>query len=476
LIIDWLEFELDDHPNFEKLRTFCNEGLREDVKNLIVYMWMGKRISDSQEEDTVVRMLLYLYERDYFTLGDISSLMASTNHYDWMLSHLQRLITKKLGYSSTEEVAKELHFLQDLSAVQQSASRFYTSPKMYDRVLQEARARSGDPNLIIDPNWVIDSNNILDQLFEEYGIELETFFIDFEFFGSGSDKVSVKLDCPWRPFETNGEWDGDTKQLSWSNKIDADQLPFVCYATIGEPNDEFQKRHFGSVMLMDEQLLPYAFWYKGLSNEQKGEWDRFLVSLDPNEDVQSKVELFRFKIAPPPSPDIDGAVKLLSDLPRHLILEGLKMNEKDHQESDSQEPAETQQQSFTVHPIGKVVKKECKTFIELDKKYEAGLKGLEKHSYVTVVYWFDRNDTPEKRAILQVHPRGDKNNPLTGVFATHSPFRPNLIAISKCDIISIKENVIEIKDIDAFDNSPVLDLKGDFFRFYKPNTKQVQSQ
>jgi tRNA-Thr(GGU) m(6)t(6)A37 methyltransferase TsaA len=126
---------------------------------------------------------------------------------------------------------------------------------------------------------------------------------------------------------------------------------------------------------------------------------------------------------------------------------------------------------FKVYPIGKIEKKDGRTFIVLDKEYEAGLKGLEKHSDVHVVYWFDRNDTPEKRVILQVHPRGDKNNPRTGVFATHSPFRPNLIAISKCDIISIKENVIEIKDIDAFDGSPVLDLKGDFFRFYKPDTK-----
>jgi len=126
---------------------------------------------------------------------------------------------------------------------------------------------------------------------------------------------------------------------------------------------------------------------------------------------------------------------------------------------------------FKAYPIGKVVKKDRRTFIVLDKEYEAGLKGLENHSYVHVVYWFDRNDTPEKRAILQVNPRGDKNNPLTGVFATHSPFRPNLIAISKCDIISIKENVIEIKDIDAFDGSPVLDLKGDFFRLCRPNTK-----
>jgi tRNA-Thr(GGU) m(6)t(6)A37 methyltransferase TsaA len=120
---------------------------------------------------------------------------------------------------------------------------------------------------------------------------------------------------------------------------------------------------------------------------------------------------------------------------------------------------------FTLYPIGKIVKKDDKTMIVLDKKYQPGLLGLDKQSYVTVVYWFDKNDTPEKRDILQVHPRGNEKLPLTGVFATHSPFRPNLIAISKCNIISIHENVIEIEDIDAFDGSPVLDLKGDFFHF-----------
>ena len=132
-------------------------------------------------------------------------------------------------------------------------------------------------------------------------------------------------------------------------------------------------------------------------------------------------------------------------------------------ETAGNEQTETTQ--FIIHPIGRVVKENDKTIIVLDKKYQPGLLGLKKHSHVHVVYWFDRNDTPEGRAVLQVHPRGDKNNPLTGVFATHSPFRPNLIAISKCNIISIHENVIEIEDIDAFDGSPVIDLKGDFFLF-----------
>ena len=114
---------------------------------------------------------------------------------------------------------------------------------------------------------------------------------------------------------------------------------------------------------------------------------------------------------------------------------------------------------FTVYPIGWVRKAEGRTTIVVDKKYQAGLMGLEKCSEVWVLYWFDRNDTPEKRSILQVHPRGDKKNPKRGVFATHSPVRPNLIAMTRCKIISVKDNVIEIESIDALPDTPVLDLK-----------------
>ena len=85
--------------------------------------------------------------------------------------------------------------------------------------------------------------------------------------------------------------------------------------------------------------------------------------------------------------------------------------------------------------------------------------GLEQWSHVQVIWWFDKNDTPEKRAILQVHPRGDQKNPLTGVFACRSPFRPNLIALSLCKIVSVKENVVEVEKIDAFEGTPVLDIK-----------------
>lgn len=114
---------------------------------------------------------------------------------------------------------------------------------------------------------------------------------------------------------------------------------------------------------------------------------------------------------------------------------------------------------YTVYPIGWVRKVGGRTLIVVDKKYQAGLLGLEKFPEVWVLYWFDRNDTPAKRTILQVHPRGDKKNPIRGVFATHSPVRPNLIAMTRCKIISVKENVIEVEGIDALPDTPVLDLK-----------------
>jgi len=120
---------------------------------------------------------------------------------------------------------------------------------------------------------------------------------------------------------------------------------------------------------------------------------------------------------------------------------------------------EAAEKSFTVNPIGQVQKAEGRTMIVLDKEYQPGLLGLEKWSHVQVIWWFDKNDTPQKRAILQVHPRGNPQNPLTGVFACRAPVRPNLIALSLCRIVSVKDNVVEVEKIDADGGTPVLDLK-----------------
>lgn len=115
--------------------------------------------------------------------------------------------------------------------------------------------------------------------------------------------------------------------------------------------------------------------------------------------------------------------------------------------------------TYSMQPVGWVRKSGGKTFIEIDKRYQAALLGVDRLKSLQVLWWFDRNDTPEKRAVLQVHPRGDTDNPLRGVFATRSPYRPNLIALTEVDVIAVRDNVIEIDGIDAFADTPVLDLK-----------------
>ncbi len=120
---------------------------------------------------------------------------------------------------------------------------------------------------------------------------------------------------------------------------------------------------------------------------------------------------------------------------------------------------EKERKFFKVWPIGRVVKQDKGARIEIDSQYKEALVGLNQFSHIHVFYWFDRNDTPEKRAVLQVHPRGNKKIPLTGVFATRAPVRPNLIAMSTCKIISIEDCTIGVDSIDALDKSPVIDIK-----------------
>jgi tRNA (adenine37-N6)-methyltransferase len=115
--------------------------------------------------------------------------------------------------------------------------------------------------------------------------------------------------------------------------------------------------------------------------------------------------------------------------------------------------------AYTVSPVGWIRKSDGKTFIVIDKRYQPALLGVDELKSLWVFYWFDRNDSPEKRSILQVHPRGDMTRPLRGVFATRSPFRPNLIAQSEVSVLAVRGNVIEIDGIDAYADTPVLDLK-----------------
>lgn len=114
---------------------------------------------------------------------------------------------------------------------------------------------------------------------------------------------------------------------------------------------------------------------------------------------------------------------------------------------------------YEVQPVGWVSEADDRSFLDMKPELIDAMDGLRVGAHIWVFWWFDRNDDPEHRSILKVHPRGNPANPLRGVFATRSPARPNLIALTLCRIVGMEGSRIEIESIDAFPGTPILDIK-----------------
>lgn len=63
------------------------------------------------------------------------------------------------------------------------------------------------------------------------------------------------------------------------------------------------------------------------------------------------------------------------------------------------------------------------------------------------------------RDVLAVHPRGDASRPLTGVFSTRSPHRPNPIGLHEVEVVAIDAGRLRVRGLEAIDGTPVLDIK-----------------
>lgn len=83
------------------------------------------------------------------------------------------------------------------------------------------------------------------------------------------------------------------------------------------------------------------------------------------------------------------------------------------------------------------------------------LDGVQVGDRLIVLTWLDR----ARRDILRVHPRDDVTNPEQGVFATRSADRPNPIGVHEVDVVSIDGERVRVRDLEAIDGTPIVDLK-----------------
>lgn len=95
--------------------------------------------------------------------------------------------------------------------------------------------------------------------------------------------------------------------------------------------------------------------------------------------------------------------------------------------------------------------------IIIDSEWTDALLGIEEYSHIFVLFWMHKIE--RERVEQQIYPRGDRNLPLTGILATRSRNRPNPIGMAVAELLERDGNRLTVKRLDAFDGTPVLDLK-----------------
>src|ERR1041384_5636012 len=94
--------------------------------------------------------------------------------------------------------------------------------------------------------------------------------------------------------------------------------------------------------------------------------------------------------------------------------------------------------------------------LEIYPAFGQGLDGIQPGQDIWILTWLHQS----QRAVLKVRPRGDARNPITGVFATRSPDRPNPIGMHRARVLSTDgDRWVEVQVLEAIDGTPILDIK-----------------
>jgi tRNA-Thr(GGU) m(6)t(6)A37 methyltransferase TsaA len=127
----------------------------------------------------------------------------------------------------------------------------------------------------------------------------------------------------------------------------------------------------------------------------------------------------------------------------------------------------TSQEKIVLKPIGvvkteavsaEVKEKDRISQIIVKRELTEALDGIAGFSHLFVLFWLNEISS-EERKTLKVHPRGRKDMSLLGVFATRTKLRPNPIGLTLVELVKADGNVLTVRGLDAFNETPVVDIK-----------------
>ena len=94
-------------------------------------------------------------------------------------------------------------------------------------------------------------------------------------------------------------------------------------------------------------------------------------------------------------------------------------------------------------------------WLQVLPEFAAGVADVAVGDELLILTWLHL----ASRDTLRVHPRDDETAPLTGVFSTRSPDRPNPIGLHPVTVLEVAGPRLSISPIEAVDGTPVIDIK-----------------
>jgi tRNA-Thr(GGU) m(6)t(6)A37 methyltransferase TsaA len=94
--------------------------------------------------------------------------------------------------------------------------------------------------------------------------------------------------------------------------------------------------------------------------------------------------------------------------------------------------------------------------IEILPAFIEGIKDINAGEEIVLLTWLHKAD----RRVMSTKPRNDVNAPMTGVFSTRSPDRPNPIGIHFVKVVSLSQDgKLKVSNLEVLDQTPLIDIK-----------------
>lgn len=316
----WLETKIGQEAWWIALHSFIDRELRQDLKNILLHLWLLGNAKpelltpgdeERRQQEVVARIALYLVERDYIIMDELPGLtrLFSSHLTETLLDDqsmdedqrasfllIRRILARKLGITEENEIFDALRTLiasSESKELEKSFEDYLRATPEYQRMQREWRKEKEENPEAEEPK----PDKVIAELFERMSpvlLPLMAFFGGP--FGNDVDEIAITFHCEKKPLVTNGDWQEDKKQVVWSGKIFQEQNPpamaFACWTA---PNEEYQIKRFGKVILDEAGLVAYVLWYNGLESEEADEWESFLAATKPDDELEKKIGSFLFE-------------------------------------------------------------------------------------------------------------------------------------------------------------------------------------